>query len=1219
MDLDDADFDRKLRADVARIEAFEKRDHEIKLTPHVDETGANQARRSIQQLDQRITTDAHRRGGVLSMLTRMFSSTGTGGAGGGSGAANFHRNILSAMGPSLNNLSPVGVKGALIGAAAPLALGALPALAAPLAAGGVGLAGVGVAAGLGMAAAKPALGLAGAQSQAQARLAAASTPAQRQAAQAQLAQINQQAAQLSPALRSVFKDITGFQKWWQGFTKSLAPAIVQPVHVITSMIKSLGPLIRQVFGGAMTLIIPFARGLGDIARMVLPLLNQAFRAAAPLMRPLLDGLGGLVAGLLPGLVALLRAAMPAVRVFSQILGTLGRDIGSMLKDFAPVLRASSVILKALLDVVSALFPIIGQLAAIFARALAPVFVQLAAVVRSLLPFLVTLGKILAGFAGAVIGDLVAVLKAVAILIKDLAPSFDVLARAAGQVFRILENSGVFGILANALLQLAPALARLVNALVLGIAPILPTIIELFAQLLTILAGGLGAALTVIANALADIVLAIPPKVLQAIVLGVLALVAAFKTAAIINVILMALSANPIILITAAVALLVIGIFELIKHWRAVWGAVKAVAEDVWRFLTHGWGQYLIPQLFLIRKAVEFVRDHWKQAWDDIKGAAKFAWHIIYDDVISKLISVFTHDVPHAFRTGVDAVKTAWKVLGDVVKMPVKWVIGNVINGGLIKAFDWVSDKVHGPHINPVRTSFARGGRIPGYGGGDILPALLEPGETIVSKDDSRHPLMQAAFTAAGVPGFQAGGGVPQPPGTRARFGPLPVGSTAATGIGHFFGSFFNKAKDVGKAVAAIGTGNARALSNALADMIPGGVGGAGASLAQLLTSLPAQLLREAVHELLKYGGGSGVAGMRNPLRAIRGLVPERIDMGVDYAGTGPIYAIGPGVITHTDPSGWPGTAFINERLTGTPYAGKYIYFSEGIIPRVRVGQRVGVNDVIGQMTGGIEAGWASGVGAGTMAAQAGQAAGGSDPGANLSAYGANFNQLMIALGVPSGTGGGRSVGRLAKGFYSPATAGGGGRAGSYSVAGMAQLWRNVGGAANLAHLMGAIGMAESGGNPRIVNSIGASGLWQILMPANAGYVRGNVLNPMVNAAAAHRIYLAQGLRAWEAYTNGSYRKFMDSGGWLEPGGMNGTGRPEAVLNPGQSEAFVALAEAARKGSQPAFGGSTLEAKIDRLIRAVERGAAVTGGAVADALNGVTRQASYRSVYGTGGV
>jgi hypothetical protein len=178
---------------------------------------------------------------------------------------------------------------------------------------------------------------------------------------------------------------------------------------------------------------------------------------------------------------------------------------------------------------------------------------------------------------------------------------------------------------------------------------------------------------------------------------------------------------------------------------------------------------------------------------------------------------------------------------------------------------------------------------------------------------------------------------------------------------------------------------------------------------------------------------------------------------------------------------------------------------------------------------------------------------------------------------------------------------------------LANLWIQAGGPPGIAHLMAAIAMAESGGKAGIVNSIGASGLWQIYgLP-----FPGNPLNPFTNAKMAVAKYHSQGLQAWEAYTNGTYRQFMDQGGWLGPGDshiMNATGRPEAVLNPGQSEAFLALAHAVHEQGSRWPGTGSLESRLDRLIKAVERNAVQTGAAVGDALNGAARTAAYRSAY-----
>src|SRR5438105_136096 len=87
-------------------------------------------------------------------------------------------------------------------------------------------------------------------------------------------------------------------------------------------------------------------------------------------------------------------------------------------------------------------------------------------------------------------------------------------------------------------------------------------------------------------------------------------------------------------------------------------------------------------------------------------------------------------------------------------------------------------------------------------------------------------------------------------------------------------------------------------------------------------------------------GGTVTARYRNPLRGLANLVPQRIDEGVDYSGTGPVYAIGPGRVIAVW-SGWFKTLpFIAYVLTGGPQAGRVIFVAEHVRPSVHVGQRV---------------------------------------------------------------------------------------------------------------------------------------------------------------------------------------------------------------------------------------------------------------------------------------
>lgn len=91
--------------------------------------------------------------------------------------------------------------------------------------------------------------------------------------------------------------------------------------------------------------------------------------------------------------------------------------------------------------------------------------------------------------------------------------------------------------------------------------------------------------------------------------------------------------------------------------------------------------------------------------------------------------------------------------------------------------------------------------------------------------------------------------------------------------------------------------------------------------------------------------------------------------------------------------------------------------------------------------------------------------------------------------------------------------------------------RSVGFAESQLILMAAIAMGESGLKTDAINPGRTSheysvGLLQINTLVHKNYSVSQLLDPYTNAREALRIYRAQGLRAWGAYTNGSYRTHM---------------------------------------------------------------------------------------------
>jgi hypothetical protein len=155
----------------------------------------------------------------------------------------------------------------------------------------------------------------------------------------------------------------------------------------------------------------------------------------------------------------------------------------------------------------------------------------------------------------------------------------------------------------------------------------------------------------------------------------------------------------------------------------------------------------------------------------------------------------------------------------------------------------------------------------------------------------------------------------------------------------------------------------------------------------------------------------------NPLRAVRGLQASRIDMGVDYSGSGPILALGRAKVVLAGDrfagpeSCWgktcvppPGDMIVYRLLQG-PFAGKYVYVVENITIGVKAGQVVRAGEKIAILhpaSPNLEIGWASGHGVQTLAAADRHQCACLDPGGWSSIEGRNFDALLVRLGAPGG-------------------------------------------------------------------------------------------------------------------------------------------------------------------------------------------------------------------------
>jgi hypothetical protein len=156
----------------------------------------------------------------------------------------------------------------------------------------------------------------------------------------------------------------------------------------------------------------------------------------------------------------------------------------------------------------------------------------------------------------------------------------------------------------------------------------------------------------------------------------------------------------------------------------------------------------------------------------------------------------------------------------------------------------------------------------------------------------------------------------------------------------------------------------------------------------------------------------------NPLRHIHKLRALRIDEGADYAGTGPVTALGAADLTVIDRGNsrfWGNVDgnVVVEKMKQGPLAGLSIYTAENCIPSpdLRVGQRVSAATTLCYMVDrfpGIETGFArnnlSGVPAAWSVYQR-------VPDGSKTAYGLDLSHLLGDLGAPQGNTG-RGHGRV---------------------------------------------------------------------------------------------------------------------------------------------------------------------------------------------------------------
>lgn len=463
---------------------------------------------------------------------------------------------------------------------------------------------------------------------------------------------------------------------------------------------------------------------------------------------------------------------------------------------------------------------------------------------------------------------------------------------------------------------------------------------------------------------------------------------------------LAMDANPIGIVIVAIGALVAGVIYAYTHFKVF----REVVQAVWSWIKDHWKLIFLILTGPIGLAVLVIIKHWKE----VRAAFEALWHYVWTDFGAKIMGFFIHTLPGWLKTAYNWVVTnfidpgkqaftdlynwlwtdfgakintflirtlpgwfhdavgfigrTWTSIESALKIPVNWVIQYIYDDGIRKIWNFIAN-IAGVQNLPVIQTLAGGGKLPGFGGGDRHPALLESGETVIDKWTSRS--LAPIFAAAGVKGYTGGGLIGN------------IGNTGTTQAAHsqsLLGGIF----DTIRIMAALATGNTLALAHAFEDVFPSaGTSGAktGSGIMSLITKLPVAIVTALVKKAISAFASSGSA-LVSYAESFIGKVP--------YVWGG------------TTPTGWDCSGF-------TSWVYKHFGYTD--IPRVAAAQQAWAQK-IGSPVPGALAFFAGADGTAANAGHVGIVVNGSTM---VDAFGTGFGTRLDNMSTSSGAFGGYGI------------------------------------------------------------------------------------------------------------------------------------------------------------------------------------------------------------------
>jgi hypothetical protein len=171
-------------------------------------------------------------------------------------------------------------------------------------------------------------------------------------------------------------------------------------------------------------------------------------------------------------------------------------------------------------------------------------------------------------------------------------------------------------------------------------------------------------------------------------------------------------------------------------WTAVWAAIRARLNEAWQVVKGIFDAVVGYIEAKLGPKFNYVRDVIIAAWQIARDKLNEGWIFIRDRVFNPIADFVTQTLPDKFHQAVDLIKKWWDKLQDYAKVPVKFIIDTVINGGIVGGLNWLTKHlgISNAHIDEFHPPGFVAGGYTGTGGKYQPAGIVHANEYVIPSE-----------------------------------------------------------------------------------------------------------------------------------------------------------------------------------------------------------------------------------------------------------------------------------------------------------------------------------------------------------------------------------------------------------------------------------------------------------------------------------------------------